>query len=73
MTKGLARDRHAKLLTMIGMEMGTREVTGTTTPSSFEDNPLTQQRDGRHSIAATSGSDELYGSHAVQPSDMDAR
>jgi hypothetical protein len=70
MTKGLARDRHAKLLMMMGM--GTRKVT-TTTPSSSEDDPPTQQRNVRYSNGSTSGSVELRGIHAVQPSDMDAR
>jgi hypothetical protein len=54
MTKGLARDRHVKLLKLMGMR--TYEVN--TTPSSSEDN-------GRHGKRATSGSEELRGIRAV--------
>ena len=70
MTKGLARERHAQLMGMMGMGVcgGT-----TTTPSSFEDDYQTRQKDGQHSMESTSGSVELRGHHAVQPSDMDAR
>ena len=52
MTKGLPRDRHARLLGMLGMGMGTGEVT-TTMPSSSEPG-----------FGSTSGSVELRGIHA---------
>jgi hypothetical protein len=64
MTKGLARDRHERLMGMMGM--GTCEVITNTTPSSSEDNPL-------HGAVATSGSDEFRGSWPVQSSDDGAR
>jgi transposase InsO family protein len=66
MTKGLARERHARLMGL----MGTREVTKTTTASSSE---IGGDDLKGHGDVATSGSVELRGSHAVQHSDMDAR
>src|SRR5947199_2604157 len=45
MTKGLARERHAQLMGMMGMGVcgGT-----TSTPPSFEDDYQTRQKDGQH-------------------------
>ena len=61
MTKGLARDRHAGLMGLMGM--GTCEIT-TATPSSLKVGyPIGQQesKDGGYSTGATSGSVELRG------------
>jgi hypothetical protein len=58
LTKGLARERHARLMGMMGIG-SCHEVITTTTPSSSEDR-----------MKAMSGSVELRGSHAVQPSEM---
>jgi hypothetical protein len=68
MTKGLACERHARLLGL--MEVGTREVTKTTTASSSE---VGGDDLKGHGDVATSGSVEFRGSHAVQRSDIDAR
>ena len=62
MTKGLVRERHERLLSMMGVT-GTREVTKTATPSRSYIN-----RD--KGDVATSGSVELCVSHAVRPSAM---
>jgi hypothetical protein len=51
MTKGLARERHERLIGTMGMRMGTREVIGSTTPSS--------------SAGSTSGSVELRGIRSI--------
>jgi hypothetical protein len=64
LTKGLARERHARLMGMMGM--GTCEVITTTTPSSSEDDPP-------HDAVAMSGSDEFRGSRPVQSPDDGAR
>ena len=65
MTKGLARERHARLLGLMGM----RDVTiaTNTAQSSSENGRLIRQKDLQdegHSAGTTSGSVELRGIHA---------
>src|SRR5437667_1050348 len=62
MTKRLARERHVRLMGM--MEMGTCEVTNTTT-SSFTDGRKSQRKEGQHDIESTSRKVEVRRYHAV--------
>ena len=61
MTKGLAKDRHAGLMELMGV--GTCEIMGNTTPSSSE------VKEG-HSTGSTSGSVELRGIRTVPAGDQ---